>query len=208
MSQVENAARSHGAKGLRTRARILESAEEIFGRHGFHDAAVSQITRAAGLAQGSFYLYFPSKQAIFEELIRTRGRELHSSLSEAALAHEDRVEAEAAAIRRYFAWIAEHRWLYRVVRLAEFVAPELREDWYRGFAEGYALAIRRAMDSGQLEPGDPELTAWAVMGICDSIAMRTIVWGGEPAIAPAALEEVVRIALRALGARAPDASRP
>lgn len=191
-----------GAKGQRTRARILAAAEEIFGRRGFHEASISEITRGAGVAQGSFYVYFPSKLAIFEELIRARGRELNSMLSSVALQHPQRADAEAAAVRAFFAWIAEHRWLYRVVRQAEFVSPELREDWYRGFADGYAMALSRAMGAGEIEREDPEVVAWAVMGLCDFVAMRWIVWGEEPELPAETLEACVRVVLRALGARA------
>ncbi|MED5603536.1 MAG: TetR/AcrR family transcriptional regulator, partial [Pseudomonadota bacterium] len=52
------------ARGARTRARILKAAEHTFGTLGYHRAGISDITRAAGVAQGTFYTYFAGKEEI------------------------------------------------------------------------------------------------------------------------------------------------
>lgn len=190
---------SPGSKGRRTRARILEAAEEVFGLRGYHEASIAEITGRAGVAQGSFYIYFPSKLAIFEELIVTRGREMRERLRAATEGLERRADIEAAGFRAFFAWIAEHPHLYRVARQAEFVRPELREAWYREFAEQYAKALQRAMEAGQLAEADPEVLAWAVMGMADFVAMRWIVWGNRGPLSTERVEAFARIAIRALG---------
>jgi AcrR family transcriptional regulator len=184
-------------KGQRTRARILAAAEEIFGRHGYHDASISEITKLAGVAQGSFYVHFSSKRAIFEELIRTRGEEMRAELRAASRGLRVRAEIERAGFRAFFAWIAQHRWLYRVVRLAEFVDPALREHWYRTFADQYIDALARTMKNGETQPVDPEVLAWAVMGMADFVAMRFIVWD-EGVLSEAQLTAFCEIALRAI----------
>lgn len=58
-------------RGAATRARLLAAATAEFAAHGYHSAKVSNIVRACGVTQPSFYLYFESKAAIFEELIET-----------------------------------------------------------------------------------------------------------------------------------------
>lgn len=45
--------------------RLLEAAAEVFERHGYHDARVSEVARRAGVAQGSVYLYFESKERLY-----------------------------------------------------------------------------------------------------------------------------------------------
>ncbi|MGH8562046.1 MAG: TetR/AcrR family transcriptional regulator, partial [Nevskiales bacterium] len=64
------------ARGEATRARLLDAAEQEFGRRGFHNASITDITRAADVGQGTFYLYFQSKEDIFRELVRHMGRKL------------------------------------------------------------------------------------------------------------------------------------
>ena len=52
------------------RQQILDRAREVFSRKGYHAAKVDDIVAAAGVARGTFYLYFQDKRAIFEELVR------------------------------------------------------------------------------------------------------------------------------------------
>lgn len=65
-----------GRKGMESRMRLLEVAANEFANHGFHETKISTIVKTAGLTQPSFYLYFSSKESIFEELIS----EFHSRL--------------------------------------------------------------------------------------------------------------------------------
>ena len=58
------------SEGVETRRRLLEAAEHVFGDLGYHDASIVKITEAAGVGQGTFYLYFASKKDIFDELVR------------------------------------------------------------------------------------------------------------------------------------------
>jgi AcrR family transcriptional regulator len=50
------------SRGARTRQRLIEAAESVFADLGYHDASIVKITEAAGVAQGTFYLYFESKR--------------------------------------------------------------------------------------------------------------------------------------------------
>lgn len=48
---------------------MLTHARDVFARRGYHDANVDEIVKAAGVARGTFYLYFEDKRAVFEEII-------------------------------------------------------------------------------------------------------------------------------------------
>jgi AcrR family transcriptional regulator len=51
------------------RTQILEHAARLFGDKGYHDTSISDIIASAGIARGTFYLYFENKRSIFEELV-------------------------------------------------------------------------------------------------------------------------------------------
>jgi AcrR family transcriptional regulator len=51
------------------RQQILRSARDVFAKHGYHAAKIDDIVAAAGVARGTFYLYFEDKRAIFEEIV-------------------------------------------------------------------------------------------------------------------------------------------
>lgn len=51
------------------RQMILQHARDVFAKHGYHAAKIDDIVQAAGVARGTFYLYFEDKRAIFEEIV-------------------------------------------------------------------------------------------------------------------------------------------
>ena len=58
-------------RGRRTARKLLEAAAKEFGERGFHEAAITGITARAGVALGTFYTYFESKEELFGALVRT-----------------------------------------------------------------------------------------------------------------------------------------
>lgn len=60
---------AHRTRGEECRARLLAAAAHEFAQHGYHETKVSTIVADAGVSQPTFYFYFPSKEAIFAELV-------------------------------------------------------------------------------------------------------------------------------------------
>lgn len=90
------------ARGERTRRRILDAAETVFGELGYYEASVSEITRQAGVAQGTFYIYFHSKREIFVELVEDLGARLRAATRTAMADVPDRLEAERRGFIAFF----------------------------------------------------------------------------------------------------------
>jgi AcrR family transcriptional regulator len=164
-------------KGVETRQRLLEAAEQVFAELGYVDASIVKITEAAGVGQGTFYLYFSSKKEVFDELVRDLNRRIRHALKEASSRGETRVEAELLGFAAYFRFAAEHPALYRIIRQAEFVSPEMLRYHYEKLTEGYMEGLREAMDRGELGDIDPEVTAYALGGVGELLGMRYVLWG-------------------------------
>ena len=60
-------------RGRRTREKLLHAAEAEFGENGFADTSIASITQRAGVALGTFYVYFESKEEIFRALVSYMG---------------------------------------------------------------------------------------------------------------------------------------
>jgi AcrR family transcriptional regulator len=179
-------------RGLDTRRRLLDAAESVFGELGFHEASIVKLTEAAGVAGGTFYLYFDSKKAIFEELMRDLNRRIRHAMSEGAARGTTRVESELLGFDAYFKFTAEHPALYRIIRQSEFVAPEMLRFHYERVSEGYVAALRKATEDGEIGTLDPEVTSYALMGLGELVGMRWILWGdGE--LPPRVWQELERI---------------
>jgi AcrR family transcriptional regulator len=181
------------AKGQRTRARLLQAAERVFAELGYNDASIVKITEAAGVGQGTFYLYFPGKAEIFDELVRDLNHRVRRTMSEAAEQGRTRIESELLGFRAFFRFTAEHPALYRIIRQAEFASPQTLQFHYDRIVEGYVAALERAMDAGEVERRDPEVLAWALMGIGELIGMRFILWAEQTEVSQHVLDEIERI---------------
>jgi AcrR family transcriptional regulator len=165
------------ARGQRTRQKLVEAAEVVFGEKGFERASISDITREAGVALGTFYLYFADKRALLVEVVDGLGARLHRQLAAAIAGERDRLAVERAGFRAFFAFVTRHRLLYRVVRQTEFVDEECFRRYYRSFAVPYARALEEAQRAGDVRPIDAEALAYALMGIADFLGMRYVLWG-------------------------------
>lgn len=167
------------SQGQRTRAKLLEAAEAEFGEKGFYEAQIVDITRRAGVAHGTFYTYFPSKEAIFVELVREINSQLRARLQAAIAGLHDRRQIERAGFRAFFDFIKDHARAYRIVREAEFVGSPKRTVgrwYYERLAQGYVPALAQAMQDGQIRCSDPEALAYALMGIGHFIGVRWVLW--------------------------------
>lgn len=117
-----------GRKGEESRKRLLEAAANEFAIRGFHETKVSEIVKRAGLTQPSFYLYFQSKEAIFDELItdfHSRVRKLTESLLlEGGLNPEDVSKRVLSAVETVFQCLAEDK---DVTKIGFFLNPEAKQ---------------------------------------------------------------------------------
>jgi AcrR family transcriptional regulator len=186
-------------RGKRTRRRLLDAAETVFAEHGYHDASIVRIVERAGVAQGTFYIYFRSKQEIFEELVTDLNQRLRDAMSKAAAGGGGRYQAERRGFAAFFRFTAEHPALYRVIREAEFVAPEAQRRHYERIIEGYVRALRSAMATGDVEDCDPTVLAWALIAVGQLVGMRWIVWDGNREIPEHVFEECMLVVRRMLG---------
>ncbi|MGZ4354998.1 MAG: TetR/AcrR family transcriptional regulator [Gaiellaceae bacterium] len=184
-------------RGARTRAKLVSAAESVFTDLGYHDASIVKITEAAGVAQGTFYLYFGSKKDVFEEVVLDLNRRVRHYVNEAAKGGQTRLEREVLGFRAYFRFAAENPALYRVMRQAEFVAPDALKLHYERFRDGYVAGLREAMDAGEIVQADPVVLTWALMGIAELFGIRTL-WQGIP---ESELKELEAFIGRALGAK-------
>lgn len=169
------------ARGERTRRAILDAAEHVFAELGYAESSIVRITERAGVGQGTFYLYFDSKLAVFEELVDDLNRRVRHAMTENATAEMSRIEREREGFRGFFRFTAAHPALYRIVREAEFVSPRSLRLHYSRIVEGYIEGLQAAREQGEVGDIDPTVAAWALMGVGEMIGMRWVLWGAEGA---------------------------
>jgi len=163
-------------RGRETRDKLLAAAEIEFGERGFHEAAISGITGRAGVALGTFYVYFDSKEEIFRALVEHMGTLTRKWISERVARSPDRLAAERRGIQAFIDFVREHTNLYRIVSEAQFVAEDAFRAYYESFAAAYRENLERAAVAGEIREGDYEVWAWVLIGMSVFLGMRFAAW--------------------------------
>src|SRR4028119_1781803 len=112
-------------RGRKTLRRLIEAAAQEFGERGYHEAAITGITQRAGVALGTFYTYFQSKEEVFRALVRDMSHATRQQVAQAARTAPDRLTAERLGLEAFIAFVRQRRELYRIIEEAQFVAPDV-----------------------------------------------------------------------------------
>ena len=163
-------------RGRETRDKLLVAAEKEFGERGFHEAAISGITRSAGVALGTFYVYFDSKEEIFRALVAHMGHLTRAWISERVAESPDRLTAERRGIAAFFEFVRRHGHLYQIISEAQFVAEDAYREYYSSFADAYRQNLEQAAADKDIREGDYEVWAWALIGMSVFLGMRFAAW--------------------------------
>ena len=180
------------ARGQRTLRKILDAALEEFGEKGFSEGSIVGITTRARVALGTFYTYFDSKEAVFQELVRDMSAQVRDHVAPILAEATDTLDGEGRALGSFLEFVRTHRQVYRIIDEAEFVDPEGFRKHYVTTAERIATRLQAGKDNREVvtidSPLATEVEAWAIMGMNVFLGLRFGVWGKEKP------EEVTRVA--------------
>jgi AcrR family transcriptional regulator len=173
------------ARGERTMRKILDAAREEFGVRGFSESSIVGITQRAGVALGTFYTYFQSKEALFQALVADMSAQVRDGVGPALAEGTDRLDSERRALAAFLRFARDHRDIYRIIDESEFVDAAAYREHYETTATRIASRLRRARDEGEVDPGfsdaDLEIVAWGMMGANVFLGLRFAVWDDEDA---------------------------
>jgi len=172
VAEISQDGRSQRARQrrLERRQQILEAAVRVFASRGFHATGVSDIVEAAAVARGTFYLYFPSKLAVFEELLDQVTRAVEEAITrvEVGPGAPPALDQLRANVRRLLLLPRARPELLRLLlRQAVGLDPELDHKLEAFHQRMFALterSLRTGMASGLVRPLDPVVTARCVVG--------------------------------------------
>jgi AcrR family transcriptional regulator len=180
--------------------RLLAAAEELFGQRSYGRTTVADICARAGMATGSFYAHFGSKEEIFAAVVRAINADLRMAMKTAlAQAHGGQRTRERECFRVYFEMMSKRPWMDRIVRESEFVAPAVFREYYEHLARGYARGVRVAQLAGEVDARyDPEVIAYAYTGIGNFIGMRWADWTAGGQVPEDVLDDMLELLGRGL----------
>ena len=170
-------------RGERTLRKILDAAREEFGERGFSDSSIVAITQRAGVALGTFYTYFDSKEEVFQALVRDMSGQVRDHVAPALRESADTLDGERRALESFLRFARDHRDVYRIIDEAEFVDPDAYHEHYETTATRIAARLIAGRDKGEISADysnlELEILAWALMGANVFLGLRYAVWSSS-----------------------------
>ncbi|HET8796398.1 MAG TPA: TetR/AcrR family transcriptional regulator [Thermoanaerobaculia bacterium] len=165
---------SQAFTGTSKRERILRAAVDVFAEHGYFNAKVAQIAKAAGVADGTIYLYFDGKEDLLITIFREHTRNYLRSL-EQHLANINRAEERLrVAVRHHLETLGRDRALAVVSQVELRHSLKFMSLFSQEEVKDYLNVIRKIVEQGQTEGTfrrnvHPQLVAKAVFGVLDEM---------------------------------------
>ena len=172
---------------------ILRAAAELFAQQGYEKTTVSQIVKKVGVAQGTFYLYFDSKEhvrmGVHEQIINEI---LEKSLNIKAMEVDPFKKIELLLLSGVET-MKRHQELIRVIQRevsCEAVYDEESREMNRKLVGPVCEILQEGMDSGVFAKADPIITAYLIIAMVERVTCSALLWEE-----PAALEQVTPVIL-------------
>lgn len=168
------------------RTQLMQIALEKFARLGYHQTKISDIVQEAGVAQGTFYWHFKSKEAIALEIIETGKEQLLQVIAQGYRQDPgditDMVKASEALFTRLFNFAAENRHLMEILLMGNGADQTIRKRisaTRNAMEQAFRRNIERAIELQMLPEGiEVELRAALLMSMCDGLLSRWL-FGSE-----------------------------
>lgn len=162
-------------RGRETLNNILSAAAQEIYEKGYHNAAINDITRRAGVASGTFYVYFDSKDDLYKFLLLQCSHMIRKHLNQATKDCKTRREVEEVGLREWLKFVQKNQYMYHIIWESLYVDKQLFIDYYSTFSQAYMSGIDAAKERGELDSEiDSEVLAWMLMGASNFLGLN---WG-------------------------------
>jgi AcrR family transcriptional regulator len=138
------------ARNEAVRQRLFEAAAKVVGEVGYAEASVARITELAGVAQGTFYNHFTSRQALFDELLPTLGLEMAHYIQDRTETIRPEAAREVSRFRAFFDYLRDNPGFHRILNEAEFAAPSAFQRHIDNMAGPFERILQRARARGEI----------------------------------------------------------
>lgn len=172
-------------KGQETLDKILLESERLFSQKGYFQTSVKEITDAAEVGTGTFYIYFDNKLSLYKVILEQYGKSIRHYIADNVKKSETRKEAERMGIEAFIELVREKPSMYNVIWQALYIDEQLFIDYYKNFSARYVKQIKQAQDQGEIvKEYDPEVLSYMLIGISNFIGLRYAIFDKEEDLGP------------------------
>lgn len=185
------------------KGRIIHAAIDIFSEKGIDQTKVSDIVKKAGIAQGTFYLYFPSKLAVMPSIAEVMVEKILLEVNQSIDTQTSFSEQLKQVIQVVFQLTQDYREVFALI-YAGLASTEYLQEWeaiYEPYYDWMSRFLENAQKNGVIRKNlQPEQTAILLIGLIESAAEQTYLYSnGNWDNATSKKEELLKFAEHALG---------
>jgi AcrR family transcriptional regulator len=162
------------------RDEIMAAAKEVFARKGFHDTTIADIAKQSGLAYGSIYWYFDSKDELFHALMAVEEGALRSHIA-AAVGARQNVDGEApfrTAVQATFEFFESDKATVKLLFRDAYALGDRFEKHlggiYERFIDDIESVIVVAQQHGEMVAAPPRMVAYTLAALIGQLAHRRL----------------------------------
>lgn len=189
-------------RGVRRRERILDAAFHVFSRRGYRAAGVDEVGRQAETSKGGVYFHFPTKEALFLELLRTTADRLVDKVEREVAEVPDPIDRADVALRTVLGTFAGHRTMARLFLIDAVGAGSTFQSELQRMHERFITIIAGHLDDAVaadiIDPIDTRLAGTAWFGALNEVVMRWLM-DDDPGRLEDAYPTLRAILLRSVG---------
>ncbi|MGB8330927.1 MAG: TetR/AcrR family transcriptional regulator [Polyangiales bacterium] len=183
---VHSTAQRRKSGGPDKRARILKAAIKVFAKNGFYATRVSEIAKAAGVADGTIYLYFKNKDDVLITIFEEGIRQLLAILREVAESEEPFDTRISRIIELQLGLLEEQRDLAEVItvnlRQSSRLLKQYAAPLFMQYIEVIAGVVRQGQEQGAFRNDlNPRVVARSLFGALDAILLTWALGESDPA---------------------------
>jgi TetR/AcrR family transcriptional regulator len=166
----------------KTKNLIFDSAIKIFSDKGYNGATMDEIAMNAGVAKGTLYYHFRSKEEIFKYIIDEGMRMIRDEIQTAVKNETEPLEKLREIFKVQLNLVHRNRDFFKVIA-SQLWGKEIRQLNLRNIMEKYIsdieVYIKEAMDAGKIKKGNTRLIAYSLLGNFLSSSIYQISTGEE-----------------------------
>ncbi|WP_066890302.1 TetR/AcrR family transcriptional regulator [Clostridium nigeriense] len=162
----------------KTKRAIFESAIKVFSNCGYTGATMDEVVARAGVAKGSLYYHFKSKEELFIFIIKEGINLIHEEVDKATEGMDNPYEIIQESVKVMLKYVYENKDLFKVI-ISQLWGTEERNDMLRNeikiLIDNSTTKFKAVILGGFIENEDPELLSYSLVGVLVSAALYEII---------------------------------
>ncbi|MCF7927364.1 MAG: TetR/AcrR family transcriptional regulator [Candidatus Izimaplasma sp.] len=153
---------------------IVDTTIDLFYKKGYFKTKIKDITDSAGIAAGTFYLYFPNKLSLYKYILMQFQHDIRRTIAESVSNVKGRFEKEKEGIKTFIQYSLDNPHAYNIIWESLYIDKKLFIDYYDGFAKRYERGLNPSIKDGEMHDVDTELVSYILMGVANFIGLKVL----------------------------------